>query len=98
VRVVQDGIGPVAVRDVQAEEGSMTWRRPFAWRGRVRGVVTRQYQPGHEPRRNSINVPIDTYIALCGIADEYGTSISGVVELLFKHIPSARTYARPEGP
>ena len=74
-------------------------RRPFFWRGSVRGVVRKQHQPGHEPRRNSINVPIDTYIALCRIADEYGTSISGAVELLFKHIPAVkpgRVYARPE--
>jgi len=72
--------------------------RPYTWR---RGMVRKQYQPGHEPRRNSINVPIDTYIALCGIADEYGTSISGVVELITRDLPQPkqqRAYARPDGP
>lgn len=42
---------------------------------------------GQAPKRCAINVPIDTYIAVCGIADRLDTSMRGVLELVLADLP-----------
>ncbi len=72
----------------------------FLWRGMRRGAVTKQVQPGHEPKRHAVSVSLDTYVALCGIADDYGTSLQAALSMLLGDLPPVkqeRAWARPEG-
>ncbi len=49
----------------------------FLWRGKRRGM-----QPYRAPSRCTVNVSIETYVALCNIADANDTSLRGALELV----------------
>ena len=50
-----------------------TWLRRFPSRGRPYGRA---------PSRCTVNVPHETYVALCNIADANETSLRGALELV----------------
>lgn len=56
------------------------------FRGKRRG-----YRPYRPPASCTVNVAIDTYVDLCGIADRLGiASLRGVLEMLVKDVPEVR--------